>query len=92
VVDDPALLEVDDLVGQQDGRHPVGDDEHGGARAGLAEPPEDRLLHARVDGRGGVIENEQLGLADHRPGDRDPLPLAAREAGAPLPHTGVGRP
>ena len=33
VVDDAALLEVDDLVGEQDRRHPVGDDEHGGARS-----------------------------------------------------------
>ena len=59
-VDDPAALEVDDLVGERDRRHPVGDHQHGRPRAGVAQPGQDRLLDRGVDGAGGVVEDQQL--------------------------------
>ena len=76
VVDDPALLEVDDLVGERDRGHPVGDDEHGRA----ASWP--RAARARIacstlgsTADGGVVEDEQ-------PRARGPPPGPGRSAGA----------
>ena len=89
VVADASLLDVDDLVREQDRCHPVGDDEDRGAGAGLAQPREDRLLDGWVHRRRGVIEDEQLRVADHRSGQGDPLALTAGEAGASLSDAGV---
>jgi hypothetical protein len=40
---------------------------------------EDLGLHRDVQGGGGFVQQDQLGLGDERPGDGDALPLAARE-------------
>ena len=92
-VDDPAVGEVDDLVGQPDGGLAVGDDDQGGVGAvgGAAQRAQDPGLDLRVDRRGGVVEDQQPRPADQRPGQGDPLPLAARERGAALPQLGVER-
>ena len=57
VVDDAAPLEVDDVVGEGDRRHPVGDHQHGGPRAGVAQrrpgspaPPTGRRRSSRRRG------------------------------------------
>ena len=48
-----------------------------------------RASTARVDGAGGVVEDQQPGTADDGAGQRQPLPLAAGEGGAALADPGV---
>ena len=50
----------------------------------VAQAGEDLRLDHRVDGGGGVVEHQHAGPAEQRPGERDPLALAARERDAPL--------
>ena len=91
-VDDPAVLEVDDLVGQRDGGLAVGDDDQASASAavaGAAQRAEDPRLDLGVDRRGGVVEDQQPRPADEGAGQRDPLPLAAGERRAALAEPGV---
>ena len=45
----------------------------------LLEQLEDLRLHGDVERRDGLVEHDDLGFDRERPGDRDPLPLAARE-------------
>ena len=49
----------------------------------------DDLLNMDVDGAGGVVEQEDGWVDEQRPGDGDPLALAAREGVAPFAHHGV---
>src|SRR5690606_11350071 len=54
----PSPVEVDDLVGQGDGRGAVGHDEDAHPRAARgAEPGEDLLLDDGVDGAGRVVQD-----------------------------------
>ncbi len=89
VVHDASGLHVDDLVGEQDRGHPVRDDEDRRPRARLTQTGQDGLLDTGVDGGGGIVEDEQLGLADHGARQGDSLALTPREAGAALAHTGL---
>ena len=92
-VDDPAVLEVDHLVGQPDRGLAVGD--HDQRRCGavaLGRARSASRMRASTSGstaRGGVVEDQQPRPADQRAGQRDPLPLAAGERGAALPEPGV---
>ncbi len=89
-VDDPPVLEVGHLVGQGDGRLAVGDDDHGRCRLlGGAQAGQDRGLDGRVHGAGRVVQDEQARAPDDGSGQGDPLPLAAGERRAALPHPGV---
>ena len=72
VVDDPPLLEVDDVVGEGDGGHPVGDDEHGrpaaglrGARRGSAARRPGRPPRSRRRGRAAVARGSPRGPGRH---------------------------
>src|SRR5690606_11839596 len=67
----------------------VGDDEHAGGLGGALEPGEDLRFDLGVDGAGGVVEDEQAGVAGEGAGEGDPLALAAGEAGAALAEFGV---
>ena len=53
----------------------------------------DGLLHQpfalRVEGAGGLIENQQLWIAKDGAGEGEPLSLATAEAVAPFPDQGV---
>ena len=77
-------LEHDDLVGQRDGGEAVGDDERRAPGHHLAQRRLDRLLRRGVDGRGGVVEDEDARVGQQRAGDGDALALAARERQAAL--------
>ena len=52
-----------------------------------AQPGQDRRLHPRVDRAGGVVQDQQPRPAGQGPGQREPLPLTAGQAGAALPTT-----
>jgi hypothetical protein len=57
-------------------------DEHVGEPELLLQPAhevEDLGLHRDVEGRGGLVADKELGFRGERAGDRDALPLAARE-------------
>ena len=82
--DDAAAFEHGDAVGERDRRRPVGDHERRAALHHLGEGSADLVLLGRVDGRGGVVEDEHGRVGEDRAGDRDPLPLAAREREAAL--------
>src|SRR4051794_26481029 len=75
--DDHTVLEHDDLVGVADGRHPLGDDDgdrgahHRGQRG--AQPRVGR----EVERGERVVEQVDPGFAAQRPGDGEPLALAA---------------
>ena len=59
----------------------MGDEEHRQAEVALqpGEQLDDRRLDEHVERRGDLVAHEHVGLADERPGDGDPLPLASRE-------------
>ena len=83
LLDDAALVEDDDPVGDAAGEiHLVRDDEHGhafvGERLHDAQYLADRL---RIERRGRLVEEHQRRLHGERAGDRDALLLAAGERG-----------
>jgi hypothetical protein len=85
VLHDVAVLEDDDAVRTPDGREPMRDEDRRQAARQLEETVEERRLGADVEIGGGLVEHEHAGAAldrEQRPGDRDPLPLPARELGA----------
>ena len=84
VVEQAAALEHGDLVGERDRRQAVGDDERRAARHDLLQRALDLLLGRRVDGRGGVVEDQDARVGEQRAGDRDALALAARQRQAAL--------
>ena len=49
----------------------------------------DRRLGGRVDRGGGVVEDQDPRVGEQRPGDRDPLALAAGEGQAALADAGL---
>jgi hypothetical protein len=59
----------------------VGDKQVGQAKLALQidEQIEDLRLHGDVEGRDGLVANNQLGPHRERPGDADALPLPARK-------------
>ncbi len=77
---DPAALEQRDPVGEHDRRRPVRDDER---RGGGEHPPKrglDESLGVDIERRQRVVEHQHLGLRRNRAREREPLPLATREA------------
>ena len=81
LLDDPAVVEEDDQVGDLAGEADlVGDDDQ--RRAGPGEVLDDGEHLAdqfRVERRRRFVEQDDAGLERERPGDRDPLLLAAGE-------------
>ena len=80
----PATVEQHDAVGEGDGRRAVGDDDRGSAPHHLGEGVADLVLLGRVDGRGGVVEDQDAWIGEDGAGDGDPLALPARQRVAPL--------
>ena len=80
-LDDHAAIHEGDLVGDLPGEaHLVGDHDHrhpGGGQVGHQR--QHALDQFRVERRGGLVEQHHLGRHRQRPGDRDPLLLAAGE-------------
>src|SRR4051794_909106 len=81
-LDDLAVVENEDLVAVADRADAVRRDD---ARAAAArEIRQDRLLGQRVEGARGLVEDQERGVADQRPGDLEPLALAAAQVTSPL--------
>ncbi|GJC99127.1 hypothetical protein ColKHC_07953 [Colletotrichum higginsianum] len=88
LLDDLAGVHDNDVVGVADGRQAVGDGDDGavlGRR--LLNGTLDALLAGRVEGRGGLVEHEDLGIADEGAGEGDALTLATADEGS----AGAGR-
>ena len=81
---DPALVEDDDLVGVDDGREAMGDDDRGPARGDALQGLLDRRLGPAVEGAGRLVEDQDRRVLEQGSGDRDALLLAAGKLEAAL--------
>ena len=79
----PAFEHVD-AVGVAHGRQAVGDHDRGAALRHPGERALDGRLGLVVHRGGGLVEHEDRRVAQDRPGDGEPLALAARQLLAPL--------
>ena len=79
-----AVLDDEHAVGAVEQQRARGDDDGRGAGAVLDEALGDAGLGVGVDGARRVDEDEDLGVAQQRPDQREPLALAAGERAAPL--------
>jgi hypothetical protein len=77
--DRATLVHHDDAVGVAHRRQPMGDDQRGAPGA----QPGQRLLHQRlvlgIQRAGGFVEQQDARVAQQRAGQRDALPLPARQ-------------
>ncbi len=88
-IDDLTFVDDDDPIGQRQRGTPMRDEQ---CRARARDPAQrgvDLLLDARVDRRRGVVEQQDRGIREERAGQRDPLPLTARQREALLADDGV---
>ena len=81
---DPAAVDRNDAIGLPHGGEPVSDDEHRAPlgdllHVGLNDPLADVIERARR-----LIEDQDARVGDQGAGDRDALPLPARQARAAL--------
>ena len=86
---DVAALYHHDAVGVSYGGEPVGDDEAGAALEKDIERLLDQQLRTGVDGGGGLVQYQYLGVVQQRPCEGHQLPLAHRQGGAPLVDLGL---
>ena len=85
---DAAGLQHQDLVGVDHGREAVRDDQRGAAGGDALERFLERLLGAAVQGRSGLVEDEDRRVLQEHAGDGDALLLAAGELEAALADRG----
>ncbi len=83
------VLHDQDLVGVDDGGQAVGDHQGGVVGGDAPQGGLDGLLGARVQGRGGLVEDQDGGIFEDHPGDGHPLLLAARQLQSAFAHRGV---
>ena len=89
VFEDLAILEDYDLVGAQNGRQPVSDDD---GRPPLQQPVDgvfQQTLGCRVEARGRLVEDDQAGVLEIDPSKSQELGFAGREALPSCPQFGV---
>ena len=77
-------MENGDAVGVADGGDAVGDEDGGASAHQVAEVVEDFVFSVGVDGREGVVEDENAGAAEDGAGDGGALLLASGEGDAAL--------
>src|SRR5665811_739925 len=74
-----AAPDQQDAVGLADLREAVRDQQGGSAFEHASDRGLDPVFGAAVDGAGGIVQDQDARLGDQRPGDGEPLPLAAGE-------------
>src|SRR5215470_10720308 len=84
LVDESALVEDEDRVGGQDGGQPVGDDQRGAAPQQVGQGGLDVVFGEAVQVGGGLVQNDDLRVAQDDPGDRQPLFFPAGQPVATL--------
>ena len=77
VFNEPAVLQEEDAVGLADRGEAVGDVDGRAALAQLPEAGEEFVLRLRIQGRGGLVENQDRRLAHEGAAQGQFLPLAA---------------
>ena len=79
-----AVFQNDDLIRRLDGTHPVCDDQNGFAcqQAGQGALHPGLVLH--IQGRRRLVQQDDGGVFQQRPGDGNALPLTAGELGPVL--------
>src|SRR5438552_3259806 len=91
VLDDPSAIDCQYSIRVAYRRQTVGDDKHGSALRDLLHVGLDDTLAGIVESAGGFVEDQDARVGDERTGNRDPLPLPAREAGAALADDSIVR-
>ena len=86
---DAAAIEDEDLVRGANGAHAVRDDEGGPPGHHAAQRGFDLALRLRIDGGGGVIQDQDDGLGQERARQGRALALATGEARAAVADTAV---
>ena len=88
-LDDAPFLQSDDLVGVADGAQAVGDDQRRAAPQHRFQRLLDQVLRLGVHRRGGLVQDEDTGVGQDGPRQRQPLFLAPAQLDAPLADLGV---
>jgi hypothetical protein len=88
-LDDPALLQEQDLVGIHERAQPMRDDDRRPACGLAPERLADVLLGGGIDRRGRVVEHQDRRREEDAAGDRETLALTARERHAALADQGL---
>ncbi len=91
-VDNAALVEDSDAIGEVQRGAAVGYQERRAALHDHAQGGVDPLFHLGVDGARGVVEDEDARVGEDRPGERHPLALTARQGEPSLSDDGVVAP
>src|SRR5690348_10556797 len=86
---DLPVVQDDDPIRNPDGLEAVGDRQCGTTSGRHLERGQDRSLRGCVEPACRLIEDQNWRVAQHGPGDRNPLLLAAGESGATLRHHGI---
>ncbi len=89
VIDQSAVFEHGDLIGQCDRREAVGDHDRRAVLHHLAQRQLDLAFGAGVDRGGGIVEDQDARVGDDRPRDRQALALAPGESQSALADLGV---
>ena len=90
--DNAAVVEQDDAVGELDCAQAVRDEEGRAALRELFDGLADQGLVLDVHGAGGLVENQDGGIAKHRPRQGDALALASGETVPALADDGIVTP
>ena len=86
---DSSAVEQDDAIGDLDRGQVVRDQERGPALGEFFDRLADQKFVLDIDGAGGLVEDQDGGIAKHGAGECDALPLSAGEAVSALADHGV---
>src|SRR5437868_4439924 len=87
--DDLAALDNDEFVGIAHRRETMGDYEGGLACPQPFQRFDQHQVGLGIESAGRLVEDENWGVFEERPGDGEPLPLSSRQRGPALTDNGV---
>src|ERR671924_1240745 len=88
-LDDASTVDHDKAIGQAHGAKAVGDDERGASSRGALKRVHNGALGNGIQTAGGLVENQNRRVAQHRASDSNSLFLPAGQSGSPLSHAGI---